>query len=159
MNRALRSFFFVLVLAAAGWAVARTKGTTPPPTESSVTTSTSATSSSTSGRAPAATSTSSRAGRGFRSPDRLADHYSRHGNEFGTISKAEYLRLAQQLRDTPVSETVLEIVRSSDGVISRFDRNSGAFLAADRDGTIRTFFKPNDGEAYFRRQARRAPRP
>ncbi len=24
-------------------------------------------------------------------------------------------------------------------------------------GSIRTFFKPNDGEAYFRRQARRSP--
>jgi hypothetical protein len=26
-------------------------------------------------------------------------------------------------------------------------------------GTIRTFFKPNDGEAFFRRQLRRSPRP
>jgi hypothetical protein len=32
-----------------------------------------------------------------------------------------------------------------------------AFLAVNRDGTIRTFFKPNDGEAYFRRQASRTP--
>jgi hypothetical protein len=65
---------------------------------------------------------------------------------------------AQALRDAPVGGDILEIVRGIDGVISRFDRRSGAFLAADPDGTIRTFFKPNDGEAYFRRQARRAPR-
>jgi pyocin large subunit-like protein len=52
---------------------------------------------------------------------------------------------------------VLEIRRPSDGVVSRFDRRSGAFLAFDSDGTIRTFFRPNDGESYFRRQARRAP--
>ena len=155
MNRALRSFFFALVFAVAGWAVARNKGTTPPPTESSVTTTTSKTF----GTAPASPSTSPGNSRGFRSNDRLVDHYGRHGREFGAVSQSEYLRLAQQLRDAPVSETVLEIVRSSDGVISRFDRTSGAFLAADRDGTIRTFFKPNDGEAYFRRQARRAPRP
>jgi pyocin large subunit-like protein len=62
------------------------------------------------------------------------------------------------LRDAPVGGDIVEVVRQSDGVISRFDRGSGAFLAADPDGTIRTFFKPNDGEAYFRRQARRSPR-
>lgn len=105
--------------------------------------------------------TSSPAGQrvGFRSPARLAEHYAKHGAEFGRVSEAEYLSLAQALRDAAVGDNVLEVVRSSDGVISRFDRTSGAFLAADADGTIRTFFKPNDGEAYFRRQARRRPSP
>ena len=28
-------------------------------------------------------------------------------------------------------------------------------IAFNRDGTIRTFFKPNDGERYYRRQAER----
>ena len=51
-------------------------------------------------------------------------------------------------------EILLEEVRD-DGRITRFDRTSGAFLAFDRDGIIRTFFRPNDGEAYFRRQAER----
>jgi hypothetical protein len=68
------------------------------------------------------------------------------------------LQRAQQLRDAPVGGDIVEVVRQSDGIISRFDRGSGAFLAADPDGTIRTFFRPNDGEAYFRRQARRSPR-
>jgi pyocin large subunit-like protein len=40
-------------------------------------------------------------------------------------------------------------------VITRFDRASGGFVAFDGDGVIRTFFAPNDGERYFRRQARR----
>ncbi len=94
---------------------------------------------------------------GFRTPDRLGDHFTKHGEEFGSISQAEYLRQAQMLRDALVSDSVLEIVRTTDGVVSRFDRRTGAFGAYDEDGTIRTFFKPNDGEAYFRRQARRAP--
>ena len=47
-------------------------------------------------------------------------------------------------------------LRRPDGSVSRFDRASGAFLAFDADGTIRTFFKPNDGERYFERQAGRA---
>lgn len=95
---------------------------------------------------------------GFRSTARLVEHFEKHGGEFGADSPAQYLRLAQQLRDAPAGGDILEVVRPSDRVVSRFDRGSGAFLAADPDGTIRTFFKPNDGEAYFRRQARRSPR-
>ena len=67
-----------------------------------------------------------------------------------------YLAAAQALRDTPDGGDVLEL-RRRDGVMTRFDRASGAFLAVNRDGTIRTFFKPNDGVAYFRRQASRTP--
>ncbi|MEP6832119.1 MAG: hypothetical protein ABJB74_01945 [Gemmatimonas sp.] len=40
-----------------------------------------------------------------------------------------------------------------------FDRSAVDCLAFDHDGTIRTFFKPNDGERYFRRQANRPPSP
>lgn len=68
----------------------------------------------------------------------------------------QYLAAAQALRDATVGGDVLEL-RRSDGVVTRFDRRSGAFLAVNRDGTIRTFFHPNDGEQYFRRQASRAP--
>ena len=62
------------------------------------------------------------------------------------------MRLAQALRDAKKGGSVLELVRD-DGVISRFDTRSGAFGAYNRDGTIRTFFKPNDGVRYFERQA------
>ena len=98
-------------------------------------------------------------GRGFRTQHLLDEHFAKHGGEFGGISESEYLRMAQSLRDAPVGGDVLEIVRPDDGVVSRFDKRSGAFLAFDRDGTIRTFFKPNDGERYFRRQATRPPSP
>lgn len=91
---------------------------------------------------------------GFRSRQRLDEHFAKHGAEFGRISRAEYLRQAQALRDAPVGGDVLEI-RRGDGTVSRFDKSSGAFLAFDDNGIIRTYFKPNDGERYFRRQARR----
>lgn len=96
---------------------------------------------------------------GFRSRARLNEHFEKHGGEFGNISVDEYLQRAQALRDARAGEggDILEIIRD-DGVVSRFDRKTGAFLAFDRDGTIRTFFKPNDGERYFRRQSRRTPR-
>jgi pyocin large subunit-like protein len=91
---------------------------------------------------------------GFSSPERLAEHYRKHGGEFGGISEAEYLQRAQALRDRPVGAQLLELVRA-DGVITRFDRETGDFLAFDPDRTIRTFFRPNDGERYFQRQAKR----
>jgi len=93
-------------------------------------------------------------GPGFKSPDRLEEHFHKHGSEFGKITVQDYLARAQQLRDIPAHGEVLEL-RRGDGVICRFDRASGAFLAFDPDGIIRTFFKPRDGENYFWRQAHR----
>jgi pyocin large subunit-like protein len=96
------------------------------------------------------------AGPGFRTQRDLDAHYQKHGHEFGGITKAEYLRLAQELRDSPVGGPILEAVRK-DGVITRFDRERGHFGAYNENGTIRTFFIPAAGERYFRRQAARPP--
>jgi hypothetical protein len=91
---------------------------------------------------------------GFRSRALLVEHYRKHGREFGPVSMSEYLVRAQALRDCRAGGDVLQIERA-DGVTTRFDRRSGAFLAFGRDGVIRTFFRPRDGERYFRRQALR----
>lgn len=93
-------------------------------------------------------------GPGFRTPALLDEHYAKHGAEFGSITKAEYLRLAQELRDAPVGGPILE-ARAPNGEFSRFDKRHGYFGAYNRNGTIRTFFIPNNGERYFRRQAER----
>jgi pyocin large subunit-like protein len=93
-------------------------------------------------------------GPGFRSQAQLEEHYQKHGAEFGSISKAEYLRMAQELRDAPAGGPILE-ARRPNGEFSRFDRRHGYFGAYNSNGTIRTFFIPNDGERYFQRQARR----
>ena len=93
-------------------------------------------------------------GVGFASRQKWIDHYQKHGREFGSISKEQYLLKAQELRDRPVGGDILEHVRS-DGVTTRFDRASGDFIAFNASGVIRTYFRPNDGEAYFRRQALR----
>jgi len=91
---------------------------------------------------------------GFATRRKFLDHYEKHGVEFGSISQEEYLRQAQILRDSPAGGDILEAVRA-DGVITRFDSKTGAFLAFNPDLTIRTYFKPNDGERYFRRQSKR----
>jgi pyocin large subunit-like protein len=91
-------------------------------------------------------------GPGFRSRRLFEEHYAKHGREFGNISAQEYLARAQELRDAPSGGPILE-ARTPDGIISRFDRRSGAFGAYNPDRTIRTFFIPNAGESYFHRQA------
>lgn len=91
---------------------------------------------------------------GFRTRRNLEEHYQKHGREFGALSPDEYLRQAQMLRDSVAGGDILEATRN-DGVTTRFDRKAGTFLAFNQDLTIRTFFKPNDGERYFKRQLNR----
>jgi len=88
---------------------------------------------------------------GFTSQRALDEHYAKHGHEFGSITEVQYLRRAQELRDARAGGDVREAVRS-DGVITRFDTRSGAFIAFHQDKSIRTFFQPNDGLRYFERQ-------
>jgi len=93
------------------------------------------------------------AGPGFRNRQLFEEHFQKHGNEFGSITKAEYLRLAQELRDAPVGGPILEARKGS--VVTKFDKRKSYFGAYNADGIIRTFFIPNQGERYFRRQAER----
>ena len=107
------------------------------------------------GHAPdTASAQTSAASIGFVDSRRLDEHFEKHGAEFGHISKQDYLRQAQLLRDATAGGPVLETVRA-DRVTTRYDRETGAFIAFNPDGTIRTFFKPNDGERYYHRQASR----
>ncbi|MEZ5964002.1 MAG: hypothetical protein R3F56_09180 [Planctomycetota bacterium] len=92
---------------------------------------------------------------GFTSRRSWLDHFEKHGAEFGKITADEYLAKAQALRDAKLIPTILEGVRPSDGVITRFDKKTGAFIAFHDDKSIRTFFRPNDGVAYFKRQLER----
>lgn len=103
---------------------------------------------------PSSPSSQVRSDVGFRTPRLLEEHYRKHGREVGARSEEEYLRMAQALRDRPAGGAVLEEERP-DGVLCRYDRSTGLFLAYEPDDTIKTCFKPNDGEAYFHRQMNR----
>lgn len=83
----------------------------------------------------------------------LEEHFAKHGRAFGPITQQQYLRAAQQLRDSRPGKNVLESKRP-DGSGAKFDRRRGWFVEYDSDGTLRTFFIPNDGIRYFERQAK-----
>ena len=90
----------------------------------------------------------------FRSTQLFNNHYTKHvlqQKEFGTISKEEYLHQAQILVSQKEGRSIL-VERKSNGDTLFFDKKSGEFAVLSGDGYIRTFFKPQDGVAYFNRQ-------
>lgn len=92
---------------------------------------------------------------GFRNQEALREHWSKHGRQWGKVTMAEYLFLAQELRDTDADGRNVIVGFRNDGVVTKFDRRDGEFIAYNRNKVIRTFFKPDDGERYFNRQMRR----
>jgi hypothetical protein len=80
----------------------------------------------------------------------LQDHFDRHGSDFGAKTPEEYAGLAwkflRRAREAGFSAKIDET-----GVIRVFDRKTGEFGAYNRDGTTRTYFKPNSA-SYFERQ-------
>ena len=93
---------------------------------------------------------------GFKSEKLLQEQYKKHGKEFGKISQREYLLMGQQLRDRPLDMNILESVRRQDGVITRFDKKTGAFIEFEKNLVMKSFFKPAEGERYFYKQQPRA---
>ena len=87
----------------------------------------------------------------FRSKKLYNDHYEKHGSEFGSITKEEYLKLANDLLNSD-SETVLHKTEKEDGDDVYFDTATGYFLVLSKDGYIRTFFIPQKGIEYYNKQ-------
>ena len=86
--------------------------------------------------------------RQFQSEELLQSHFAKHQAEYGTISIPEYLRQASELADAAESEDVAMLRRSDDSV-SKYRFSTNDFVVVNADGTIRTFFKPVDKEAYW----------
>lgn len=85
----------------------------------------------------------------FQSEELLQTHFAKHQAEYGTISIPEYLRQASELAEAEVSENVVQLKRS-DNSISKYRFSTNDFVFINADGTIRTFFKPVDKEAYWK---------
>ena len=92
--------------------------------------------------------------RPFASEQVFQKHYDKHQHEFGEISMQEYLELANTLAVAPVSDDVVQLVRS-DGSISKYCFSTNEFVVVTADGKIRTYFKPADKEAYWDEELKR----
>lgn len=88
--------------------------------------------------------------RGFADSGSRADHFQRHGSEFGASSEDEYERMAREYLNAEASISVLDYIRRGNGDIIRYNRVSQAFAVMRKDGIIRTFFKPDPAWHGFR---------
>jgi filamentous hemagglutinin len=101
--------------------------------------------------------------KGFN-PSDLADHFKKHvtlRNEFSAATMYDYQSLADQFMSAPRSPTVHECVRAG-GDIVRYDSSTEEFGILDKDGVIRSYFKPDParhGEAtnldYWKKECKR----
>ncbi len=77
----------------------------------------------------------------------LADHFARHGADFGARTADDYASMASGfLQESQAAKLPTKI--DSQGVIRVFDSKTGTFGSFNPNGTTRTFFKPSS-PTYF----------
>lgn len=85
----------------------------------------------------------------FRKAEYLQEHFEKHGAEFGYASADEYLKGANRVIASP---DALHKLEAEDGDDVYYLEVSNEFVIVSTDGYIRTYFKPDDGKAYYDRQ-------
>ena len=81
----------------------------------------------------------------------LADHFQRHGKDFGAKSENDYASMASDFFVRSQKEKLPTKI-APDGAIRAYDPKSNTFGSYNPDGTTRTFFKPPQGQKYWNRQ-------
>lgn len=88
-------------------------------------------------------------GYSFSSEEALEQHFYKHGSEFGYSTKEEYLQGAINVIENPDS---LKKTEMEDGDIVYYLKSTNEIVFVSPSGTIRTYFRPDDGIDYFNRQ-------
>ena len=82
-------------------------------------------------------------------PRTLQDHFDRHGADFQAADPADYARQAHAFY---AARAQYQVKTDLDGSLRVYDAQTNAFGAYNPDGTTKTYFKPDNGQAYFYRQ-------
>lgn len=88
----------------------------------------------------------------------LQDHFDRHGADFRATSPDDYAAKAWQFLQRARAGQLLLKWDAEEDSLRVFDPASGAFAAYNRDGTTKTFFRPNSA-SYWNRQPGRSIQP
>jgi len=88
----------------------------------------------------------------------LQDHYERHGKDFRCTSADDYAAKAWLFLQYARQNSLPMKWDESDGTLRIWEPNSRAFAAFNRDGTTKTFFRPNSS-SYWSRQPGRLVKP
>ena len=85
----------------------------------------------------------------FSSQETLDSHFQKHGYEFGYTSAEQYLQGAIRVIENPAS---LKKTEAEDGDYVYYLQSTNEIVFVSSGGVIRTYFKPDNGIAYFNRQ-------
>lgn len=88
----------------------------------------------------------------------LQDHYERHGKDFRCTSADDYAAKAWLFLQYAKQKSLPMKWDDSDGTLRIWEPTSRAFAAFNRDGTTKTFFRPNS-PTYWSRQPGRLIKP
>jgi hypothetical protein len=88
----------------------------------------------------------------------LQDHFDRHGADFRATSPDDYAAKAWQFLEPARAGQLLMKWDAEEDTLRVFDPASRAFAAYNRDGTTKTFFRPNSA-SYWDRQPGRSIQP
>jgi hypothetical protein len=81
-------------------------------------------------------------------PGRWLPHFEKHAAEFGYRTPVEYLRGARDL----VGRNGVQTFTRSNGDRLFYDAARNEFAVLKPDGVLRTYFRPQNGSAYWRSQ-------
>ncbi len=85
----------------------------------------------------------------FRNEEALQEHYEKHGIEMGFESAEAYEKAASDVVNNPAS---LHKIEAEDGDDVYYLEETNDFVIVATYGAIRTYFRPEDGIAYYQRQ-------
>jgi len=85
----------------------------------------------------------------FRNKYRLDEHYEKHGKDMGFEDAKSYEKAASDVINDP---RALHKTEAEDGDDVYYIEETNDFVILSSDGYIRTYFWPNDGIKYYKRQ-------
>lgn len=88
----------------------------------------------------------------FRTKELYQNHYNKHHQQFGSITKEEYLKNANKLIAAYKQSTDVLSKQGKDDDTLFYHVKTNEFLVLSPDGYIRTYFKPTKGIEYYNRQ-------
>jgi pyocin large subunit-like protein len=91
----------------------------------------------------------------FASEAKLLKHFEDHGAEFGNSFKnaSEYLKGAKDFFNN-ITDDVIQMTRKNGDVV-QYNTKTNEFGVIDKEGIIRTFFKPKRSTEYFKDQIKK----
>lgn len=81
--------------------------------------------------------------------------YERNGRDFGARSPEEFLAKISAFTTSPPAG--VDRATRPNGDVLLYQASTNTFAVVDREGTPRTMFKPDEGEAYWAEQKAAAP--